>query len=83
MSSVETLFKSLACINGSFLKLNGQHMCCTSKNPGINVADAEIAFDIIRKMENSSLKSIVSNDSSNKKNYKKPNIVNKSYNSIQ
>lgn len=62
MSSVETLFKSLACINGSFLKLSDQHMCCTSKNPGIDVADAEIAFDNIRKMENSSLKSIVSNN---------------------
>lgn len=61
MSSVETLFKSLACINGSFLLENDAHMCCTSKNHGLNIADAEIAFGFIRKMENLSLKSVVSN----------------------
>lgn len=60
MSSVETLFRSLACLNGSFLQSNEAHMCCTSKNHGLNIADAEIAFGYIRKMENLNLKNVVS-----------------------
>lgn len=60
MSSIETLFRSLACINGSFLLSNDAHMCCNLKNHGLNIADAEIAFEFIRKMENLSLKNIVS-----------------------
>lgn len=59
MTSIETLFRSLACLNGSFLKPNDEHMCCTIKNHGLNMADAEIAFGYIRKMENLSLKNIV------------------------
>lgn len=60
MTSIETLFRSLACLNGSFLQQsNNAHMCCTMKNHGINMADAEIAFGYIRKLENLSLKSIV------------------------
>lgn len=60
MSSVEILFKSLACINGSFLSANDKHLCCSTRNPGVNIADAEQAFDFIRKMENNTLKEIVS-----------------------
>lgn len=59
MSSIETLFRSLACINGSFLQSNDTHMCCTTRNHGLNMADADIAFGYIRKMENLSLKNIV------------------------
>lgn len=59
MTSIETLFRSLACLNGSFLKSNDAHMCCTLKNHGLNMMDAEIAFGHIRKMENLSLKNIV------------------------
>lgn len=59
MTSIETLFRSLACLNGSFLKPNDEHVCCTIKNHGLNVADAENAFVNIRKIENLSLKSIV------------------------
>ncbi|XP_055315048.1 probable E3 ubiquitin-protein ligase HERC4 isoform X2 [Sitodiplosis mosellana] len=59
MSSIETLFRSLACINGSFLQPNDAHMCCTSKNHGVNIADAEIAFGYIRKMENLNLKNVI------------------------
>lgn len=60
MSSIETLFRSLACINGSFLQSNDAHMCCSLKNHGLNIGDAEIAFGYIRKMENSNLKNVVS-----------------------
>lgn len=59
MTSLETLFRSLACLNGSFLKENDEHMCCSTKNHGLNMADAETAFGYIRKMENLSLKNIV------------------------
>lgn len=60
MSSIETLFRSLACLNGSFLQSNDAHMCCSTKNHGLNLSDAEIAFGCIRKMENLSLKNVVS-----------------------
>lgn len=59
MTSIETLFRSLACLNGSFLKPNDEHMCCTIKNHGLDMADAELAFGYIRKMESLSLKNIV------------------------
>ncbi|XP_031633255.1 probable E3 ubiquitin-protein ligase HERC4 isoform X3 [Contarinia nasturtii] len=59
MSSIETLFRSLACINGSFLKSNDAHMCCSSKNHGLNMVDAELAFGHIRKMENVTLKEMI------------------------
>lgn len=60
MSCIETLFKSLACLNGSFLQSNDAHMCCSSRNHGLNITDAEIAFSHIRKMENENLKNVVS-----------------------
>lgn len=60
MSSVEIIFKNAACINGSFLVPNGRHMCCSVKNPGVSIADAQRAFNSIQTMENITLKSIVS-----------------------
>lgn len=59
MTAIETIFKSLACINGSFLNRNDRHMCCSKRNSGVDIAEAEKAFDLIRKMENDSLKTIV------------------------
>lgn len=59
MSTVETLFRSVACLNGSFLLSNDAHMCCTLRNHGVNISEASEAFDCLRKMENSSLKNIV------------------------
>lgn len=60
MSNVEVIFKSLASFNGSFLLENDAHICCSSKNPGVNIESAEQAFNFIRKMESESLKHIVS-----------------------
>lgn len=60
MSVVETIFKSLPCINASFLIENDGHLCCNIRNPGMNLGEAEKAFDLIRKMENESLKHVVS-----------------------
>lgn len=60
MSVIETIFKSLPCINGSFLTENDEHQCCNIRNPGVNIEEAEKAFELIRKMENESLKHVVS-----------------------
>lgn len=60
MSSIEVIFKSLSCMNGSFLLSNGEHNCCSTKNHGVNLSDAQKAFAQIQKMENTTLKTIVS-----------------------
>lgn len=60
MTTIETVFKSLACINGSFLSKKERHLCCSKRNSGVDIAEAEKAFDIIRKMDNDNLKTIVS-----------------------
>lgn len=60
MSKVEVIFKSLACINASFLKADATHMNCSATNPGIDMADAEHVFNNIAKMEKMSLKTCVS-----------------------
>lgn len=59
MTAIETIFKSLACINGSFLNRNDRHVGCSKRNSGVDIAEVEKAFDFIRKMENDSLKTIV------------------------
>lgn len=60
MTAIETVFKSLACINGSFLTQTEKKLCCSKRNSGVDIAEAEKSFDFISKMENDSLKTIVS-----------------------
>lgn len=60
LSLVELIFKSQACINASFLLPDYRHFCCTSKHHGIDLQSAEKAFGYLRKIENESLKSVVS-----------------------
>lgn len=60
MTAVEAIFKSLECLNGSFLCENDRHLCCSKRNAGVDIAEAEKAFDFIRKMENDRMKMIVS-----------------------
>lgn len=60
MSSIEQIFKSLACMNGSFLYENNIHSGCSSRNPGVCIEQTENIFGFIRRMENQSLKQIVS-----------------------
>lgn len=62
VAAIETVFKSMECINGSFLRENDRHLCCSKRNAGVDVAEAERAFDFVRKMENDKLKKIVSVD---------------------
>lgn len=63
MTSIEILFKSLACINASFL-VNGQNgsgnNSCSSRHSGVNVALAERAFGLLGRMTNDALKQVVS-----------------------
>ena len=56
---VEVVFKSLACINASFLLDNNQHVCCSSKHHGIDVIRAEETFDFVRKIEHENLKTLI------------------------
>lgn len=59
MIVLETLFKSLACINASFLNKQAGNASCTSKYSGVDISQAEIAFGSIQKMENEALKQII------------------------
>lgn len=56
---LETVFKSLACLNGSFLLTREEHYCCTSKHHGVDMEAAEQTFSLIGKFENDSIKELV------------------------
>lgn len=56
---LETVFKSLACMNGSFLLANEEHYCCSSKHHGIDLDLAEKTFSLIGKFENQTIKDVV------------------------
>lgn len=60
LSYLETVFKSLSCLNGSFLLPNEEHYYCTSKHHGVDVEVAEKVFSLIGKFENTAIKDIVS-----------------------
>lgn len=60
ISILEVIFKNQACLNASFLKETEEHTPCTSKNHGVDIAIAENAFEYIRKVENESIKNLVS-----------------------
>lgn len=57
MTAIEVIFKSISCINGSFLLSSS--LCCTTKHHGVDMGEAEQAFEAIRKIENESLKSLI------------------------
>lgn len=61
LGTLETLFKSLSCLNGSFLLPNDKHFYCTSKHNGIDVNLASQVFDMVAKFENETLKNLVEN----------------------
>lgn len=60
LSFLETYFKSLSCLNGSFLLTNDMHYYCTSKHHGVDMEQAEEVFSIIGRIENESIKDLVS-----------------------
>ncbi|XP_063931720.1 probable E3 ubiquitin-protein ligase HERC4 isoform X2 [Zophobas morio] len=61
LSYLEVVFKSLACLNGSFLIKGDAHYYCTSKHHGVDMVDAERAFSLIAKMENDTIKELIWN----------------------
>ncbi|XP_057653179.1 probable E3 ubiquitin-protein ligase HERC4 isoform X1 [Diorhabda carinulata] len=58
---LETAFKSLACINGSFLLENDAHYYCSSKHHGVDMETTEAAFSLIGKIENKSITDLIWN----------------------
>lgn len=62
-SYLETVFSSQACINCSFLLPNDEHYCCTSRRHGVDLPIAEQCFSTIGRVENSSIKELVSIES--------------------
>lgn len=61
---MEQIFKSQACLNGSFLLSQDKHFSCSSRNYGVDLKAAQVAFDNLRKVENQSIKQVVSGDGS-------------------
>ncbi|XP_045467862.1 probable E3 ubiquitin-protein ligase HERC4 isoform X2 [Harmonia axyridis] len=61
LTYLEGVFKSLQCINGSFLLPGNAHYCCTSRNHGINMKLADKCFLLIGKYENTRIKGIILN----------------------
>lgn len=60
ISTMEVIFKSQACFNASFLVNTLGNFSCTPKSSGIDVVEAEKAFAYVAKLENETLKQIVS-----------------------
>lgn len=56
---LEIVFKSLACINGSFLLNNNDHYCCSSKHHGLNLEITERTFSVIGQCENQTIKDLI------------------------
>ncbi|XP_059046133.1 probable E3 ubiquitin-protein ligase HERC4 isoform X2 [Achroia grisella] len=61
MAYLETVFGSLACLNGSFLLPNNAHFGCNKKVPGVDLNVVEQAFTTISRFENTSIKELVFN----------------------
>ena len=57
LTAIEVIFKSISCLNGSFLL--DTHLSCSSKYHGVDLIEAEASFEFIRKIENESLKSLI------------------------
>ncbi|XP_049870394.1 probable E3 ubiquitin-protein ligase HERC4 [Pectinophora gossypiella] len=61
MAYLETVFGSLACVNGSFLLAQNAHYGCNTKVPGVDLKRAEEAFTLISRFENTSIKELIFN----------------------
>lgn len=56
---LETVFKSQACINASFLRNNDSHYGSSRKNHGVDLEKATYYFDIISRIENETINEVV------------------------
>lgn len=59
MTLLETVFKSLSCLNASFQQRNIGNQCCTSRNSNVDIAEATVAFGHVARIEHDALKQIV------------------------
>ncbi|XP_034137054.1 probable E3 ubiquitin-protein ligase HERC4 isoform X1 [Drosophila guanche] len=59
LQSMELIFKSQACLNGSFLLPNEKHFGCSVRNYGLDLTAAEVAFDHLRNVQNESIKQVI------------------------
>lgn len=59
MVYLETVFGSIACVNGSFLAANNAHYGCNTKTPGVDLKRAEEAFTLISRFENTVIKELI------------------------
>ncbi|XP_076173074.1 HECT and RLD domain containing E3 ubiquitin ligase 4 isoform X2 [Ptiloglossa arizonensis] len=59
MMYLETVFKSEACINGSFLLNNDNHYGCSSKQHGLDLDQASRSFGIIRELDNNAIQELI------------------------
>nr|XP_023013190.1 probable E3 ubiquitin-protein ligase HERC4 isoform X1 [Leptinotarsa decemlineata] len=59
LTYLETVFKSLSCINGSFLLDDDRHYYCSSKHHGVDIAVAESTFSLIGRIENKSITELI------------------------
>lgn len=59
MTYLETVFKSQACINASFLLDNDKQYGCSSKNPGVDLDRAIKLFGIISELENNTIQDLI------------------------
>ncbi|XP_072939555.1 probable E3 ubiquitin-protein ligase HERC4 isoform X2 [Epargyreus clarus] len=59
LAYLETVFGSLACVNGSFLMANDAHFGCNTKVPGVDLKKAEEAFTLISRFENTTIKDLI------------------------
>ncbi|XP_060525182.1 probable E3 ubiquitin-protein ligase HERC4 isoform X2 [Cylas formicarius] len=61
LTFLETAFRSLACLNGSFLTENDKSYPCSSKHHGVDVEIAGKTFSLIGKIEKQSIRDLVWN----------------------
>ncbi|XP_012221196.1 probable E3 ubiquitin-protein ligase HERC4 isoform X2 [Linepithema humile] len=59
MTYLETVFKSQASINGSFLLANDAHYGCSSKHHGVDIDDAIKLFGMISELENNTIQELI------------------------
>lgn len=59
LHSMEQIFKSQSCLNGSFLLDQDKHFGCSARNYGLDLTAAQLAFDNLRKVENQSIKQVI------------------------
>lgn len=59
MTYLETVFKSLSCVTGSFLLKNDAHYGCSSKHHGVDLDQASRLFGIIRELDNKTIQELI------------------------